>query len=296
MQKPEWLTIKPASTESYSKIKNRIRDLGLHTVCSEAHCPNITECWSSGTATFMVLGGTCTRGCRFCAVQKSTRGMEVDGIEPGNLATAVKEWKLSYVVVTSVCRDDLPDQGSGHFAECIAAIKRENPKTVVEVLIPDFSNDASCLERIAAARPDVIGHNIETVERLSPSVRDRRASYRQSLAVLEKIKDIDKNIYTKSAIMLGLGESDDEVRQAMEDLRKSGVDFLAIGQYLRPSSSGFYADVKEYIKPEKFEQFRTMAVGMGFLYAAAGPFVRSSYKAGEFFIKAIVEGGRSHTT
>ena len=292
MNKPDWLSISPAPTDKYSGIKARVRELGLHTVCAEAHCPNVTECWSSGTATFMVLGGTCTRGCHFCAVRKGARGMEVDGTEPGKLAIAVKEWKLGYVVLTSVCRDDLQDQGSGHFAECIAAVKGENPKTIVEVLIPDFRNDASCLERIAAARPDVIGHNIETVERLSPSVRDRRASYRQSLAVLNRIKGMPRNIYTKSAIMLGLGESDDEVGQAMQDLRDAKVDFLAIGQYLKPASSGFYAELKEYVHPQKFERFRKEALEMGFLYVAAGPFVRSSYRAGEFFIKAIVERSR----
>ena len=287
---PEWMTIKPASTEKYAIVKSEIASMGLHTVCVEAHCPNITECWSSGTATFMVLGDLCTRGCRFCAVVKRARGIEVDSLEPEKLAKVIKNWKLDYVVITSVCRDDLPDQGSSHFARCISEIKKESPETTVEVLIPDFRDDVECLRRIAEARPDVVGHNVETVERLSPSIRDRRAGYRQSLEVLKAFKKIDGRIYTKSAMMLGIGESDDEIVQAMKDLRGAGVDFIALGQYLRPSQH--HLEVKEFVTPERFEQFRNKALELGFLYAAAGPFVRSSYKAGEFFIKAIVQKNR----
>ncbi len=291
MAKPEWLAIRPASTEKYNDIKNRVKELGLHTVCVEAHCPNITECWSSGTATFMVLGDTCTRGCHFCAVQKGNQGINVDRMEPSKLAQVIKEWKLDYVVITSVCRDDLPDQGSSHFAECIKEIKAGAPGTLVEVLIPDFRGDTGSLEHIVQARPDVIGHNIETVRRLSPNVRDRRASYEQSLSVLQNVKRLDSRIYTKSAIMLGLGETDEEIVEAMKDLREHGVDFLAIGQYLRPLSNGFYSEVKEYVTPERFEALKKKALELGFLYCAAGPFVRSSYKAGEHFIKSIVKGG-----
>ena len=283
---PEWLSIKPASTEKYSSIKNTISELGLHTVCVEAHCPNITECWSGGTATFMVLGDLCTRGCRFCAVSKMAKGIEIDMQEPEKLAKVVKEWGLDYIVITSVCRDDLPDQGAGHFARCITEIKKENPHTLVEVLIPDFKNDDECLRKVVEAKPDVIGHNMETVERLTPAVRDRRAAYLQSLAVLAKIKSIDSKVYTKSAIMLGIGEQDDEILKTFRDLRTAGVDFIAIGQYLRPTQH--HIAVQEYVRPEKFEYFKTMALEMGFLYVAAGPFVRSSYKAGEYFIKAIV--------
>ena len=286
---PEWLTVEPANTERYNDIKRTISSMGLHTVCAEAHCPNITECWSSGTATFMILGGTCTRGCRFCSVHKGAIGQEVDVLEPAKLAQVIKKWGLGYVVLTSVCRDDLQDQGAGHFASCIRAIKKINPGTVVEVLIPDFSGDASLLKIIADAKPDVVGHNIETVERLSPIIRDRRASYRQSLRVLENFKEIDARIYTKSAMMLGVGESEEEILQSLHDLRASRVDFVAIGQYLRPSK--FQYDVKEYITLEKFNRIKRAALEMGFLYAAAGPFVRSSYRAGEYFIKRIAENG-----
>lgn len=289
MAKPEWLTIKPASTEKYHDVKSRIKGLGLHTVCVEAHCPNIMECWSSGTATFMVLGDTCTRGCRFCAVQKSQSGISVDMMEPAKLAHVIKEWNLDYVVITSVCRDDLEDQGSSHFASCITEIKKDAPRTLVEVLIPDFQGDMQALKNIVDARPDVIGHNIETVRRLSSSVRDRRASYERSLSVLANAKVLDDRVYTKSAMMLGLGETDEEIIQSMRDLREHNVDFLAIGQYLRPMASGFYAEVKDYITPERFETLRKKAMELGFLYCAAGPFVRSSYKAGEHFIKAMIE-------
>ncbi len=282
---PEWLSIKPASTKKYGNIKQRVNELGLHTVCVEARCPNITECWSGGTATFMVLGEDCTRGCRFCAVKKMAHGAAIDPYEPNKLAMLVNEWGLDYIVVTSVCRDDLPDQGSSHFARCISEIKKTNPKTLVEVLIPDFRGDEECLKRIVDARPDVIGHNIETVERLTAIVRDRRANYRQSLDTLSISKRLGQR-YTKSAMMLGIGETEEEVLQSMRDLREADVDFLAIGQYLRPTESQLR--VSEYVRPERFEYFKGRAMEMGFLYAAAGPFVRSSYRAGEFFIKAIV--------
>ncbi len=290
MALPEWLSIRPASTEKYAGIKGTVAALGLHTVCTEAHCPNITECWSGGTATFMVLGDLCTRGCRFCAVSKKAIGREPDRMEPKKLALAVKEWGLEYVVVTSVCRDDLADQGAGHFAECIKEIKRENPKVVVEVLIPDFSGNIEYLGKIIAAKPDVIGHNIETVERLSPYVRDRRAGYRKSLEVLKASKELDSTIYTKSAMMLGLGEEHDEILQSMKDLREAGVDFLAMGQYLRPTKN--HIEVKEYVKPEAFERLKQEALGLGFMYVASGPFVRSSYKAGEFFLKSMLASAK----
>ncbi len=290
MALPEWLSIRPASTEKYAGIKSTVAALGLHTVCTEAHCPNITECWSGGTATFMVLGDLCTRGCRFCAVSKKAVGREPDRMEPKRLAFAVKEWGLDYVVVTSVCRDDIADQGAGHFAECIKEIKKENPKVIVEVLIPDFSGNIEYLGKIIAAKPDVIGHNIETVERLSPYVRDRRAGYRKSLEVLKASKELDSTIYTKSAMMLGLGEEHDEILQSMKDLREAGVDFLAMGQYLRPTKN--HIEVKEYVKPEAFERLKQEALGLGFMYVASGPFVRSSYKAGEFFLKSMLASAK----
>jgi lipoic acid synthetase len=285
--KPEWLTIKPASTEKYSKIKETVNSLGLHTVCVEAKCPNITDCWSTGTATFMILGDICTRGCRFCSVSKMSKGAEVDLSEPHKLALAIREWKLGHVVITSVCRDDLPDQGAEHFANCIKEIKKENRNTIVELLIPDFRGDKDCLGTVTAAMPEVIGHNIETVERLSPKLRDGRAKYSQSLAVLKATKELGRRIHTKSAIMLGLGEAEEEVIKSMKDLRDAEVDFLAIGQYLRPTKSQI--EVQEYIKPERFAYLREKALQFGFLYVAAGPFVRSSYKAGEFFIKRTVK-------
>ncbi|MDE1869194.1 MAG: lipoyl synthase [Candidatus Micrarchaeota archaeon] len=285
--KPEWLSIKPVSTERYAEIKGTIGDLGLHTVCVEANCPNITECWSGGTATFMVLGELCTRGCRFCAVPKSARGAAIDPLEPQKLAKVVMEWKLPYIVITSVCRDDLPDQGAGHFANCVAEIKRINPDTLVEVLIPDFRDDAECLKILVDAKPDVVGHNIETVERLTAAVRDRRADYRQSLSVLKRVKGIDGTRYTKSAMMLGIGETDNEIIQAMKDLKDADVDFLALGQYLKPK--GNHVDVKEYITPERFEHYRKIALELGFKYVASGPFVRSSYRAGEHFVAAMVK-------
>lgn len=285
------MTIRPASTEKYNYIKGTIREFGLHTVCAEARCPNITECWGEGTATFMVLGSLCSRGCRFCAVPKMASGEKIDRLEPMKLARVIREWGLNYVVVTSVCRDDLEDQGSAHFANCVTEIRKGNPGTRIELLIPDFRDDADCLRRITDSRPDVIGHNIETVERLTPNVRDRRASYRHSLNVLGRIKDLDSRIYTKSAIMLGIGEREDEVVDAMKDLRGVGVDFLAIGQYLSPGQR--WLEVKDYIRPERFEYLKKIGMEMGFLYIAAGPFVRSSYKAGEYFIsKILAENGK----
>lgn len=285
--KPEWLSIRPVSTEKYSEIKGTINSLGLHTVCVEANCPNITECWSGGTATFMVLGELCTRGCRFCAVPKGAKGANVDPLEPQKLARVVKEWKLPYIVITSVCRDDLPDQGAGHFAKCIEEIKRINPDTIVEVLIPDFRDDAGCLKKLVDAKPEVVGHNIETVERLTAAVRDRRAQYRQSLSVLKRVKSIDITRYTKSAMMLGIGETEEEIIQAMIDLRDAQVDFLALGQYLKPK--GNHTDVKEYITPERFEYYRKKALELGFRYVASGPFVRSSYRAGEHFVASMIK-------
>jgi lipoic acid synthetase len=286
LEKPEWLAIKPASTEKYSDVKRTVSDLGLHTVCVEAHCPNAAECWDGGTATFMVLGALCTRGCQFCSVPKAAKGGQVDPAEPEKLATAISKWGLSYVVITSVCRDDLSDQGSSHFAECIRAIKKSNPNTFVELLIPDFGNDKACLQRIVDAKPDVVGHNIETVRPLSRKIRDVRASYDQSLNVLKRIKELDSRIYTKSAIMLGVGERETDVLQAMDDLREASVDFIAMGQYLRPTQK--QTEVVEYVRPERFEYYKQKALDKGFLYAASGPFVRSSYRAGEHFIRAIV--------
>ncbi len=287
---PEWLSVKPASTSSYANIKSRVRELGISTVCVEAHCPNITECWSSGTATFMVLGSICTRGCRFCAVKKSATGSIPDVQEPEKLAKVINEWGLDYIVLTSVCRDDLEDQGAGHFAACVSEIKKLNPSIKVEVLIPDFTADAILLKKITDSHPDVIGHNIETVRRLSPVIRDRRANYDQSLGVLKTVKELSPSIYTKSAMMLGIGEDEDEILAALDDLRSVGVDFVAMGQYLRPSP--VHAEVKEYLAPDQFDALKAKALSKGFLYVAAGPFVRSSYLAGEAFTKTMLAKGK----
>jgi lipoic acid synthetase len=287
MSKPDWLAIKPVNTDKYKEIKSTINSLGLHTVCLEAQCPNINECWGGGTATFMVLGDKCTRGCTFCAVPKSAKGIIIDELEPKKIAETIEKWKLGYVVITSVCRDDLPDQGATHFANCIKEIKKINPNTKVEVLIPDFSGNKNFLDIIIKSKPDVIGHNLETVERLSSQIRDKRASYNLSLNVLKYIKEVDASIFTKSAIMLGLGEKDNEIEKTMQDLRNINVDFFAVGQYLKPK--GFHTEVKEYITPEKFKEIEKKGINYGFSYTAAGPFVRSSYRAGEYFIKKTIE-------
>lgn len=232
----------------------------------------------------MVLGKNCTRGCRFCAVSKIAKGPLPDPEEPHKLAITAKAWGLKYVVITSVCRDDLEDQGAEHFARCVAETRKENPSALIEVLIPDFSGDKSLIKQVVDAKPDVLGHNIETVERISPRIRDRRASYANSLSVLRAAKDLGQK-YTKSSIMLGLGETDEEVLRTFEDLRSVNTDFISMGQYLRPSLH--HEPVAEYIRPEKFEYFRKMAMGSGFKYAVAGPLVRSSYKAGEYLTRSI---------
>lgn len=258
--------------------------MGLHTVCEGARCPNVHECWGSGTATVMLLGEVCTRNCRFCAVAKG-RPEPPDPEEPEKVAQAVAAWGLDYVVLTSVSRDDLPDGGAAHFAKTVEALKRRKPGVLVELLIPDFQGKMESLKRVVEAGPDVVGHNLETVERLTPLVRDRRAGYRRSLEVLAEIKRLEPSIYTKSSIMLGLGETEEEVLQTMRDLREAGVDFLTLGQYLQPTLR--HLEVQEYITPEKFDSYRQLGEELGFLAVASGPLVRSSYRAGELFLKAL---------
>ncbi|RLG20319.1 lipoyl synthase [Candidatus Micrarchaeota archaeon] len=286
MEKPGWLKIRPPNTEKFERIKKRLDELGLYTVCQGAHCPNMSECWSSGTATFMIMGDTCTRGCRFCAVKKGAKGKELDGREPLKLAKAVKEFGLNYVVITSVDRDDLADGGAGHFADCVRAVKALKPEVRVEVLIPDFSGSEESLRKVVEARPDVIAHNIETTRAMQKLVRDRRANYEQSLRVLKNVKGMDARIYTKSSIMLGLGEKEEQVLRAMDDLREVQCDILTIGQYLRPSERQM--EVVEYVKPDRFKQLKKEGELKGFLYVASGPFVRTSYRAGELFIKGVL--------
>ncbi len=281
--KPPWLKVKAPGGERYTWIKHKARELGLHTVCEEAHCPNIGECWSSGTATFMVMSDICTRGCRFCAVNTKRIGPPLDVEEPTKLAQTIAAMGLDYVVVTSVNRDDLEDQGANHFADCIRSIRSASPQTMVEVLIPDFQGRTDLVQKVIEAAPEVIAHNIETIERLTPKVRDPRAAYRQSLEVLQSIKDSNPEMPTKSSIMVGLGETEDEVVTAMADLRAVGCDFVTLGQYLKPSTK--HLKVEEFVTPEQFERYRVLGEGLGFRYVASGPLVRSSYKAGEFFIR-----------
>ena len=288
-RKPEWLKIRPPSGEQYKHIRKSLRGHGLHTVCEEAKCPNLAECWGGGTATVMLMGDVCTRGCRFCAVTSGHPRGHLDPLEPWKVARVLGEWKLDYVVLTSVARDDLPDGGAGHFAQTVRAIKEQHPHMLVEVLIPDFRGDLDALKKVVEAKPDVIGHNVETVERLTPQVRDRRASYRQSLSVLADVKRMDPACYTKSSLMVGLGETEEEVVQTMRDLRAVGVDFLTIGQYLRPTKK--HLPVREYVTPEQFERYKRIGEELGFLYVAAGPLVRSSYRAGEFFIASVIRKG-----
>jgi lipoic acid synthetase len=284
IRKPEWLRVKAPAGENYTKIKQSLRSLNLHTVCEEARCPNISECWGTGTATIMIMGDICSRGCRFCAVN-SGKPVLLDAGEPKRVAKAIKEWRLRYVVITSVCRDDLDDGGAEHIAKTIKAIKLLCPTIIVESLIPDFRGDESSIKKIVTSEPEVISHNIETVPRLTPKVRDVRASYEQSLLVLKKIKDINSLIYTKSSIMLGLGETEEEVIQTIKNLRSVGVSILTIGQYLQPTPK--HLPIIEFIAPEKFNWFREIAEQMGFVYVASGPLVRSSYRAGEFFLEKI---------
>ncbi len=287
MDKPEWMkrTLR-GDREKYNHIRDALRKRGLVTVCEEASCPNIDECWSGeGTATFMIMGDTCTRGCGFCDVNTGA-GEELNPLEPGKIASAIQEIGLDYAVITSVDRDDLPDQGAMHFADTIRAVHNLTD-TIVEVLIPDFQGDINCIETIVDESPSVIAHNLETVERLQGKVRDPRAGYQQSLSVLESVKQIDPSIYTKSSLMLGLGENEDEVYEALRDMRDIGVDIVTLGQYLKPSKN--HLDIDEYIEPEIFEKYKSIAEEMGFKYVASGPFVRSSYRAGELFIKNEME-------
>ena len=290
-RKPGWLKVKlPKGTglQKFARVRQTLQENGLHTICEEGRCPNIHECWSGGTATFLAMGDVCTRGCRFCNVKTAAKGIALDEKEPEKIARAVKDWGLKCVVITSVDRDDLPDQGSEHFAKIIRAVKCESPETIVEVLIPDFRADTECLKRIAEAKPDVISHNVEVVKRLQFKVRDARASYENSLAVLENVKKLDSKIFTKSSLMVGLGETFEAVCEAMDGLRRRSVDFLTIGQYLQPTP--MQIAVQEFVPPERFEEWRKVGEEKGFLYVASGPFVRSSYKAGELFIESVVKG------
>lgn len=290
---PDWFKVRAPGGEQYAAIRQALRERGLSTVCEEARCPNLAECWSGGksgrgTATIMVMGGTCTRGCRFCSVPTGKPGA-LDAQEPRKASETIGVMGVGYVVITSVDRDDLPDGGAAHFADVIRRCKADHPGLLVEVLTPDFQGDRAALGAVLDARPDVVAHNIETVRRLSPNVRDRRAGYDQSLAVLQAYKAMGAR-YTKTSIMLGLGETTAEVEQCLGDLRAVGVDIVTFGQYLRPTQEARHLAVVEFVHPDQFEAYRGLAEGMGFLYVASGPLVRSSYKAGELFLEGMIRG------
>ncbi|MBN1170224.1 lipoyl synthase [Candidatus Micrarchaeota archaeon] len=274
---PEWFRIRYISNEQSRLVGNLMSFYNLNSVCQSAHCPNRYECWSQKTASFMIMGEYCTRGCRFCAVKTMAEPPPLNPEEPENLAEAISKLGLKYVVVTSVDRDDLEDGGSWHFARCIRKLREKCPDVIVEALIPDFRANESLLYNIIKAKPHVVSHNLETVERLTPEVRDRRAGYLQSLKVLEYIGK--NSVTTKSGIMLGMGEKQEEIIKAMKDLRAIGVSIITIGQYLSPGRP--YYPVKEYIRPEKFMEYQEIGYALGFRHVMSGPLVRSSYRAGE---------------
>jgi len=273
-RKPEWLK-KSMDPAAVMEMEGMLRSLNLHTVCEGANCPNRGECFKNRTATFMILGDVCTRNCRFCAVCKG-RPTPVDPMEPENIATAAQQLGLRHTVITSVTRDDLPDGGASHFAECIRALKERMPDSTVEVLIPDFRGSLAALQTVIDARPEIINHNIETVPRLYPAVRPM-AKYERSLELLERVKRQGGGIYSKTGIMVGLGETEDEVLSVMDDLIAVGCDILTIGQYLQPSRE--HIGIAEFIHPDQFEKYRRTGLEKGFKYVASGPLVRSSYNA-----------------
>ena len=284
--KPQWLKVPLPTGEEYFRIRRLLKSLDLVTVCQEANCPNMAECWGGGTATIMLMGDVCTRGCRFCNVKTGNPKGWLDQDEPVKVAEAISKMGLEYVVLTSVDRDDLPDEGAGHFAKTVRYLKSRAPNLLVEVLTPDFKGRRDCVQTILSSGPDVFAHNVETVERLTPRVRDPRAGYRQSLNVLEMSKKEYPKIYTKSSLMLGLGEKEEEIKDTLKDLRSVGCDVLTFGQYLRPQKR--HLPVEEYVTPQKFDEWKEYALQLGFLYVASGPLVRSSYRAGELFMKALL--------
>ncbi|XDT21131.1 Radical SAM superfamily [Nakaseomyces glabratus] len=288
---PKWLKVPIPKGVNYHKLKKDVKELKLSTVCEEARCPNIGECWggkdkSKATATIMLLGDTCTRGCRFCSVKTNRNPAKPDPTEPENTAEAISRWGLGYVVLTTVDRDDLPDGGAHHLAETVIKIKQKAPKTLVEALTGDFLGNLEMVDVMAKSGLDVYAHNLETVEALTPHVRDRRAGYRQSLNVLKRAKETVPSLITKTSVMLGLGETDDQIIQTMQDLRAINCDVITFGQYMRPTKR--HMKVVEYVRPEKFDYWKDKAIEMGFLYCASGPLVRSSYKAGEAFIENVL--------
>lgn len=299
---PKWLKVPIPKGKSFSTLKKDVRELKLATVCEEAKCPNISECWGGGgkninketgevdkskaTATIMLMGDTCTRGCRFCSVKTNRNPGKLDENEPEHVAEAVTRWGVGYIVLTTVDRDDLADGGAAHLTKTIQKIKEKSPKLLVECLSGDFLGDLKSVEQLANSGLEVYSHNLETVRELTPFVRDRRAKYDQSLSVLKHAKEANPSILTKTSLMLGLGETDEQIRNTMKDLKSVGCDIITFGQYMRPTKR--HMKVVEYVKPEKFDQWRDVAEKeFGFAYCASGPLVRSSYKAGEYYIENL---------
>jgi lipoic acid synthetase len=276
-KKPSWLKVKAEFNPNFHKVKEQVQSKQLYTVCEEAHCPNISECWSAGTATFMLMGSVCTRACKFCSVDTGNPNGWLDKDEPLNTAKAVEIMKLKYVVLTSVNRDDLPDGGAQHFADTVKLIKELNPTTAVEALTPDFKGLSSSIDVLVNCGLEVFAQNIETVERLTHQVRDIRAGYQQTLDVLEESKSINPSVLTKTSIILGLGETGEEIEKTMDDLIKNKVDILTIGQYLRPTRN--HHPIERWVTPEEFERYRKIGLEKGFLEVVSGPMVRSSYRA-----------------
>lgn len=291
---PKWLKTPIPQGGNFHKLKDDLRGLKLHTVCEEARCPNIGECWggsdkSRATATIMLMGDTCTRGCRFCSVKTSRTPGPLDPLEPENTAEAIAKWGLGYVVLTTVDRDDLSDGGAHHFADTVRLIKEKSAgRTLVECLGGDFRGDLEMVDVLARSGLDVYAHNVECVEELTPFVRDRRATFAQSLSVLRRAKEAVPSLITKTSLMLGFGETDDQVERTLRKLRDNHVDVVTFGQYMRPTKR--HMKVAEYVTPEKFQHWHDRAIDMGFLYCASGPLVRSSYKAGETFIENVLRG------
>ncbi|MFZ4597970.1 MAG: lipoyl synthase [Terrimicrobiaceae bacterium] len=277
-KKPDWIKVRLPNNPVFFSTKDLVSDLRLHTVCESAQCPNRWECWSGGTATFMIAGEHCTRACGFCAVS-TAKPLPLEEDEPQRVAEGVRRLKLKHVVITAVARDDLADGGADHFGRTIEAIRALDPKIAIEVLVPDFHCKDDPIQRVLNARPDIFNHNLETVERLTPLVRSR-AKYRLSLAVLKRVKELEPAMMTKSGIMLGLGETENELFEAMDDLRESGVEVLTLGQYLRPTPN--HLPVVEFIRPETFDLYGEIARNKGFTFVASGPLVRSSYHAADF--------------
>uniref|UniRef100_A0A1I7XSX3 Lipoyl synthase, mitochondrial n=1 Tax=Heterorhabditis bacteriophora TaxID=37862 RepID=A0A1I7XSX3_HETBA len=288
---PPWLKkekVLPSENANVAKLKKQLKGLKLSTVCEEARCPNLGECWggskdSLSTATIMLMGDTCTRGCRFCSVKTARHPPPLDPHEPENTAKAVKSWGVDYIVLTSVDRDDLPDGGAEHLSKTVKLMKKEKPELLIECLLPDFAGNFSSIDMMASCGLDVYAHNVETVKRLTPWVRDPRANYEQSLKALHRVKNVNEKVITKTSLMLGLGEQDSEVIQCLADLRSHDVDVVTFGQYMQPTKRHLL--VKEWITPQKFDMWAETARDFGFLYVASGPLVRSSYKAGELYLR-----------